>query len=262
MRKKEDYMEVDLAKLMRALWRKAWAIILAAVIFGSAAFAYTRYLVTPLYKARTLMYVNNSSISVGSTKVNISQGDLTAAQSLVDTYIIILKTRTTLNEVIEQSGVPYTCNQLENMISASSVNSTEIFYIEVTSPDPKEAELLANTIGQVLPDKISSVVDGSSVRIVDYAVEPAHQASPSLTKNVTLGVLLGVILACGVIVIMQLRDDLIHDSDYLLQTYDIPVLAVIPELMASGKDRSGYYGSNPHKGQYLKANEQGGDKRG
>lgn len=262
MRKKEDYMEVDLAKLMRALWRKAWAIILAAVIFGSAAFSYTRYLVTPLYKARTLMYVNNSSISVGSTKVNISQGDLTAAQSLVDTYIIILKTRTTLNEVIEQSGVPYTCNQLENMISASSVNSTEIFYIEVTSPDPKEAELLANTIGQVLPDKISSVVDGSSVRIVDYAVEPAHQASPSLTKNVTLGVLLGVILACGVIVIMQLRDDLIHDSDYLLQTYDIPVLAVIPELMASGKDRSGYYGSNPHKGQYLKANEQGGDKRG
>ncbi len=262
MKKNEDYMEVDLAKLMRALWRKAWAIILAAVIFGSAAFAYTQYLVTPLYKARTLLYVNNSSISVGSTKVSISQGDLTAAQSLVDTYIIILKTRTTLNEVIEQSGVGYSCEQLETMISASPVNSTEIFRVEVTSPDPKEAELLANTIGQVLPGKIASVVEGSSVRIVDYAVEPAHQASPSLAKNVTLGALVGVLLACGIIIVAQLRDDLIHDSDYLLQNYDIPVLAVIPDLMSTTKDRSGYYGAGQHKGQYLKASEQGGNKRG
>ena len=240
MGKKEEYVEIDLLQLFKALWHRAWAILLAMLIFSGAAFAYTEFLVTPLYKARTLMYVNNNAISVGSTKLSISQGDLTAAQSLVDTYTVILKSRTTLEDVIERSGVHYSYEQLSGMISAASVNSTEIFYIEVTSPFPKEAELIANTISQVLPEKIASIVDGSSVRIVDYAVEPAHQASPSLTKNVALGAILGMVLACGVIVIMELTDSQIHDSDYLLQTYDIPVLAVIPEL-ASTNNKHGYY---------------------
>lgn len=50
-----------------------------------------------------MMYVNNSSISVGSTQVNLS--DLTAAQSLVETYMVILKTRGTLEEVIKEAPV-------------------------------------------------------------------------------------------------------------------------------------------------------------
>ena len=36
----DDEMEIDLLKLARALWRRAWAIMLAAVIFGGAALTY------------------------------------------------------------------------------------------------------------------------------------------------------------------------------------------------------------------------------
>src|SRR5699024_8716966 len=100
---------------------------------------------TPLYEAEALMYVNSNEISVGSTKLSISAAELSAAQSLVETYIVILNTRTTLNDVVEQTGVSYTYEQLRKMISAESVNGTEVFSITVTSPDPKEAELLANT---------------------------------------------------------------------------------------------------------------------
>lgn len=245
MNKNDEYMEIDLVRMFGALCRRAWVIILVVVLFGTATFGYTKLTVTPLYKARTLLYVNNS-VSLGDAKVSISQGDLSVAKSLVDTYIVILNSRTTLDEVIEQSGVGYSYEQMTHMISCAAVNETEIFYVEVTSPDPKEAELIANTIGQVLPGRIASVVEGSSVRIVDYAVEPTHPASPNLTKNVMMGILLGMLLACGVIVILELRDDKIHNSDYLIQNYDIPVLAVIPELTANRQNHGGYQ-SSPNK---------------
>ena len=128
------------------------------------------------------------------------------------------------------------------MISAESVNSTEVFSIEVTSPDPQEAELLANTIARVLPEKIASIVEGSSARIVDYAVVPAKKDSPSLAKYTAIGALLGFVLACGIIVVRELMDEQIHDSDYLIQTYDIPVLAVIPDLLST-KNSNDYYQS-------------------
>lgn len=226
-------LEIDLLRMAQALWKKAVGIVIAGVLAAVVALGYTAFFVTPLYKAEALMYVNSNNISVGSTKVSISQAELSAAQTLVDTYIVILNTRATLSEVIAQTKVNYSYEQLKKMISAQSVNSTEVFSITVTSPDPKEAEVLANAIAQILPQKIASIVEGSSARIVDYAVEPTEKASPSLRGNALLGFVLGVILACGVVIIREMLDDVIHDSDYLIQTYDIPVLAVIPDLLSS-----------------------------
>ena len=128
------------------------------------------------------------------------------------------------------------------MISAASVNGTEVFSIRVISTNPKEAELLANTIARILPEKIASIVEGSSARIVDYAVEPAKKDSPSLSKNTLIGAVLGFALVCGVVVVLELLDEQIHDSDYLTATYGIPVLAVIPDLLST-KSKNDYYQS-------------------
>lgn len=238
----QDY-EIDLLDLAKAMWSHIVAIVLAAVVCAGLALGYTKLLITPTYKANALLYVNSSDISVAGSKLSISASDLTAAKSLVDTYIVILNTRTTLNDVIEQSGVSYSYDQLKKMISASSVNSTEIFSVEVTSTSPQEAELLANTIARVLPEKIASVVDGSSVRIVDTAVVPSKKAAPSTGKNTMLGFLLGAVLACGAVVVLYLMDDKIHSADYLLSSYDLPLLAVIPDLSQDDDDGYYYYGS-------------------
>jgi len=234
--------EIDLRELFGALLRRWWAIVLAILIVGAAAFGYTFFLVDPLYKASTLLYVNNSDISVGSTSFSISNADLTAAQKLVDTYVVILKSRTALNEVIEEADLPYTYEQLRGMISASAVNSTEVFQIEVTSKSPSEAEKIANTIADILPDKIADIVAGSDVRIVDYAVVPAHRSSPSYTRNTAIGALLGGLLSAVIVILAYLFDENIHTEDYLTQTYpDIPLLSVIPDMTVT-KQRSGYYG--------------------
>lgn len=247
MNNNEEELDIDLLKLLGALWRKAWAIILATAIFGGIALGYTSFFVTPLYKSEVLMYVNSSNISLGGAKVSITQGELNAAQSLIKTYIVILNTRTTLNEVIAQSNVNYSYEQLKKMISAQSVNSTEVFSVEVTSPNPSEAERVANTIGLVLPEKIASIIEGSSVRIVDYAVVPSHRSSPSLTRNTLVGAILGFILSCAVIVIQELMDEQIHSSDYLIQTYNIPVLAVIPDLAATNTGNAYYQSPEQRK---------------
>lgn len=243
-RNQNDEMEIDLLKLAKGLWRRAWLIALVTLVFAVGSLGFTALFVTPLYKAEALMYVNSSDISVGGTKVSISQGELTAAQSLIKTYAVILGTRTTLNEVIQQAQVDLTYEELKEMVVAESVNNTEVFSITVTSPSPSQAELLANTIAQILPEKISSIVEGTSARIVDYAVVPAKKDSPSLTKNTLVGGLVGFLLICGVIVAAELMDDKIHDSDYLTQTYGIPVLAVIPDLL-SDKISNDYYRAEP-----------------
>lgn len=95
------------------------------------------------------------------------------------------------------------------MITASAVNGTEIFEIVVTNPDNQKAELIANTIADVLPKKIANIVEGSSVRIVDYAIVPAYPVSPSVTKYTAIGLLFGGMLSVGIIVLMELMNEYI-----------------------------------------------------
>lgn len=226
-----EFYELDLLQLLQALWSRAWAIVLAAVICAGAAFSYALFIVTPLYEAEAMMYVNNSSFSVGNTSFSISNSELSAAQSLVDTYIVILRTRTTLNQVIKEAGLDYSYSELKDMLSAEPVNSTEVFSVKVTSPDPVEAERIANTITRVLPQRIADVVDGSDVRIVDHAVVPSSKVSPNITLYTAIGLWIGILLMCLVITIQEMTDTLIHSEDYLLETYELPVLAVIPDLL-------------------------------
>lgn len=242
MSDKKEEMEVDLLELLRVLLRRWWAIVLAVLLAGALTFGYTLFMVDPLYQARTLLYVNNSDISVGSTSFSISNADLTAAQQLVDTYVVILKSRTALNEVIEKADLDYTYEELAEMISASAVNSTEVFEIVVTSKSPTEAERIANTIADILPDKIADIVEGSDVRIVDYAVVPSHRYSPSYTRNTAIGALIGAVICAGILILVYLFDENIRSEDYLTQTYpDIPLLTVIPD-MTGAKRSGGYYG--------------------
>lgn len=246
MENQKDEIEIDLLKLVKALWHRAWAIALAAVICASAAFSYAAFHITPMYQASALMYVNNSTVSLGSS-FSISPGELAAAQSLVETYVVILKSRNTLNEVIERANLPYTYEQLNSMVSASAVNETEIFRVSVTNPDPRAAELIANTVADVLPEKIADIVDGSSVRVVDYAVVPRMSVSPNVTKYTAMGMLLGIFASCGIIVVLALMDTTISSEEYLLQNFDLPVLAVIPELTTSKGSKYGYYQKRPYR---------------
>ena len=220
--------------------------MLVTLITAAMAFAGTKLFITPLYTANAMMYVNNSSISVGSTQVNLS--DLTAAQSLVETYMVILKTRGTLEEVIKEANLPYDYEQLSGMIEAGAVNSTEVFSISVTSASPEEAEKIANTIAELLPNRIADIVEGSSVRIVDYAVVPSKKTSPSLSKNTMLGAMLGFVLSCGVFTVLYLLDDVVHNEDYVRVTFDLPLLAVVPDLTEKNSKSNYYYYRDDSKG--------------
>ena len=248
MNNENDVVEIDLMHILEVLLSRVWTIIIAGAVGAALLFVVSAFMITPKYQSSAMFYVNNNNLNIGSASFSISSSDISASQSLVDTYIVILKTRNTLETVIEKSELDYSYEQLSSMISASAVNSTEVFKVTVTSTDPIEACHIANGIATVLPDKISEIVTGSGAKVVDYAVVNPVKVSPSITKYTAIGLLIGVVLACVAIILEDIFDDTIRDDTYLLNTYeDIPTLAVIPNLL---NDTTGSYYYNNYAYQY------------
>lgn len=244
---KKEYYSIDLTHVFSVLWKKIWIVAIFGLIGAIIGFSYSSFAIKPTYSSEIMLYVNNSSISVGSASFSISSSEISAAQSLVKTYTHILKNRTTLESVIEKSGVNYSWKQLDYMIHADSVDDTEILRVTVTSEDPYDAAKIANCIAQVLPVRIAEIIKGSSMEVVDSAVVNLNKVAPSITNHTVIAAIIGVLIALIIIVVIAISDDTIHDEEYILNKYDYPILAKIPDLYSSGSKGYTYYKRSENK---------------
>ena len=245
---KNEEIEINLGRVFSAVMKRAWLVILISVLCAILTFAGTFFLITPQYESSAMFYVNNNSLSVGDASFSISSGDLSTSRNLVESYIVILNTRESLNEVIDYAEVNRSYSEIKKMISASSVNETEIFEVVVTSTDPNEAERIANAIAYILPKRIGTIIEGTSAKIVDSAVVPSKPSSPSYPKNTVVGFLLGFVLTVAVIALREIFDISIRTEEDVAQVCKYPILAAVPNMLSQGKGGSYYgYGSSKKK---------------
>ena len=239
--KKQEMNSIDLLQVAKFLWRYAWVIAIGGLIAAVIGFSIAAFAIDPTYSSYVKLYVNNSSISVGNASFSISSSQLSAAQSLLKTYGDILVSRSTLERIIDEADVDYTWKQLSEMITYASSNNTEIMRVTVTCKDPYEASKIANTIADVLPDRISEIIDGASMEIVDSAIPDLEKIAPSVTGYTARGLIIGVFLSAAVLCCISIMDDTIHDEEYVLRTYDYPILGKVPDLLNAGNKSYGYY---------------------
>ena len=246
MREDKEFIEIDIKRIATSIMQRIWIVVLVGVICAAMLLGYACFFVPPQYAASIKVYVNNT---YGSNTPGFSSSQISAAQSLARTYMVILKSRTVMNEVAKITGLPYTYEQLVGMTLSSTVSETEVFETKVTCSNYKHATQIANAIAQVLPEKIAAVVEGSSVRVVDYAVENSKRVGPSYRNYVLVGMAIGVLLSATIIVILDLLDNSIQSEEYLEEAYEeIPLLAVIPD--AADHRAYGYY-KGYYRGYYV-----------
>lgn len=253
MTAENEEKSIDFHRLMGVLLNKSWLIVLIAILCVVLVLLGTYFLVAPKYEAAALFYVNNNSLAVGDASFSISSGDLTTSRSLVESYIVILHSRETLVDVIDCAGVDRTYMQVREMLYAEAVNNTEVFQVVVTSEDPNEAEQIANAIAEILPKRISSIIEGTSAKVVDSAIVPTKPSAPNYTINAIISFLLGLVLSIGVIVLREIFDITIRSEEDVTQCCKHPILAEVPDMLATpkgGNYYSGRYGRNKY-GAYV-----------
>jgi capsular polysaccharide biosynthesis protein len=221
-------MELDLKKLIEILLRRWWMILSALVLGAFSAYLFTSLFVDPVYSARATLYVYNSENR--QTSSTITSSDISVSKTLVDTYIVILKSDAVLKDVAKQTGLSYTAGDIREMISASSVNNTEVFQITVENTNPSHAQIIANTLVKVAPQQIIRVVHGGSVEVIDSATLPAAPSSPNIPLNTAVGGLLGLIISVFGSLLYEMLDTRIKTESDLTEIFSIPVIGVIPSI--------------------------------
>lgn len=252
-RNDNEEMEIDLLELLMVMKKHLSAILLAGIVGLVIMFAYTSFLVTPLYSASSMMYVMpDNSNSMNSSTLS----DMQVGQQLTSDYSSMIKSRSFMEDVIKKLNLTIDYQQLLGKVEVTNPTSSRILQVTVNDPNPQTAADIANEVASVAESKLKEITGMQAIKIYEEAAVPEKPSSPSLKKNCALGLLAGIVLAMAVITVLYLMDDTIKTEDDIEKYLGMTTLAVLPY---NGKKQQRQ--AKKHKKQRAKQERQTSRKR-
>lgn len=234
--------EIDVLQMLKAVWKRLWVVFLAAIVLGGLTFAGSKLFIKPSYSSSFTAYVNNyGSQKTGKNSSSVTNTDLIASQMLVKTYAQIITSRNVLCTAAESLNMKYSYGQLKNMVKTTISNETEIISVNVVTGNPYNSFRLAEAVEKYSLEYTAKIVEGSSMKVIDSPVFSKSIYAPDYFKLTLIGALAGAIISIIIICIRTFFNDTIGDDAEFAEHYSIPIVGVIPDMMAEGKSKGGYY---------------------
>jgi capsular polysaccharide biosynthesis protein len=230
--------ELSILDIVKLVLRKIWFVVGVTVICALAALIISN-MITPKYRATASMYVRNA---VNVTENNATAADITAAEKLVESYIVVLQSDKVMNQILDATKLNYNISQLKSMIRMSSINGTQVLQVQVTSTSKQNAVTIANALVNAAPEILTQVAKVGSVEALDLGtIEQASKVSPNVTRNTVIGFLLGFVLAVLIVLMRAMLDRTIKGEEDVSEYYDVAVLGCVPDFNSMEKGGYVYY---------------------
>ena len=230
-------------KFCLAILKRAWIVMLAAVIIASAlAGVITEYVMEKKYSSSVTFYVINRSAKEDYTSSSV----VAALDALAENYMELLKTDKVVEPIAKQLeeayGIKYSVDQLKKMLSTKALEETALIELKVTHTDPEVAYKIATLFSESAPalvtdiEKIELITNSGSTTTVTECIKTVNLPrlnnspdSPSMVKNLILAVLLSAVAVYSVYFVFALIDNTVKTEEDVKALFaEYPLMAVIP----------------------------------
>jgi len=212
---------MTLQKLIHALWRRKWVILLTTVITTLVVFLGTRFY--------SFTYEASTTLRVATTRTGqASYEDLLYADRLLKTFAEIANTPSVKEELLAAYEL-----EEEPTITVQVLPNTELIRISIAHPDPITARDLANTLAAIVIRR-SQEIDNrlNAITIVDPAVTP-RETTVSRMIVLAAGVLVGLVGGLGLAIVFEYLDERMFNSLSIEEVSELPLLGRIPSVKES-----------------------------
>lgn len=217
--------EINIRDFLNYLKKYVLVIAAVALVLIIGVFIYDKSIKKPLYTTYTTIILTKSNET--QTGTTITQNDILLNQKLVETYSKIIKSKLVLEQVISETGVTYTAEELSENVSVEAYENTEMLKISVTDQDPELAASIANSIAQVFSGEIAKIYQINNISVVDVAVTPEEVSNNTLKRDLLIALFISMFGTIGVVFVVYYFDDTVKLTDNLEEEIGMPVVAKV-----------------------------------
>ncbi|MCX6469609.1 MAG: polysaccharide biosynthesis tyrosine autokinase [Corynebacteriales bacterium] len=211
--------------------RRGWlAVVALAVVVGAIALGYS-VLQTPEYQATATLYVTSGTEDTSSSAY---QGSL-ASQQRVASYTKLVTSEAVVRQALESANLRISSDEAKADLSAAATAETVLLTISATNSNKAVAENLANAVATAMTSYVSRLETPSGggqplakLTLVSPASAGDNPVTPKTTRNVALGVVVGLLLGVLGVLIRARYSNKVREEADIARISESPVVGSIP----------------------------------
>ncbi|GAF21557.1 MULTISPECIES: YveK family protein [Shouchella] len=216
----------EIFQTLKQRWKLLVAIPLLAMLAGTLV---SVFVLTPKYERSAELLIYQAG-----TEEGVTQNDVRTSLELVGTYTQIIKSPRILNDVIENGNLDYSLSTLQNMVSVTNQNNSQVLLVTVEADKPEEATAIVNEISTVFEAQIPDILSTDNVTILSEAVvgENPSPSSPNTILNMAIAFVVGLMGAVGLAFLLEYLDTTVKSEKDIEKILNLPVLGVVSTMDA------------------------------
>ncbi|MFT4414722.1 YveK family protein [Fredinandcohnia humi] len=219
---------ISLKELFQTIRKRLSLIILITVIAIATSGVISYFFLTPIYQSSTQILVNQAKSEDQMFNYNEVQTNL----QLINTYNVIIKSPAILELVKAELELESTIKELNEKITVSNEQNSQVVNITVEDEEPEDAAEIANTIASVFKEEIVKIMSIDNVNILSPAVVLENQApvKPQPVLNMAIAMVVGLMAGVGLAFLLEYLDNTIKTEQDIERLLELPVLGTIAQI--------------------------------
>lgn len=200
-----------------------WRILFWSTLVGMLAMLYAILFMPAQYASQASIYVSDAA----AAETIMPAGSVELSENYAQSYLAVIESEKTYKKVKEELSSGMTTDMLRGMISVEQVDSTAVFAISVNYKEANSAQMMADAMATSAIKTLESV--GVTAYQLDEASTPTIPTAPNLLCITLIGMVLAAILRLLIMLIAAGSNRALRGREDWEATFEIPVLAEIPE---------------------------------
>jgi len=247
----EDGYGLSLADVVRIIRERVVLILLVALLLTGCVVGFSL--------AQTSMYEASTTILIGQEEGKNAgdpnlQSKVEGLQALAPVMTEAIDSRRVAEATIRRLNLRVTPANFVKNLSAEQVSDTPFIKVKYKSPSPGEAQNVANTVAEVLPDQIANMDVSAgpiTATVWERAVVPSDPVSPSPLRNGFVALVLGLVFGVGLALLLEYLDESWRSPQEVEQVAGVPTYALIPHYELRSGDSFRRRGRALRRERYL-----------
>ena len=140
-----------------------------------------------------------------------------------------------IERIKEEEDKTFSRKEILDVLTVVNKSDTRILEVKAIDENPADACIIANAVAEETADRMASIMKSDPPTTVESAEVSEKPVSPSLLKNTAIGILLGILLVCGVLTVRFIINDNIKTEEDVEKYLGLSTLAIVPYV--KGKDK-------------------------
>ena len=216
---------MSIKQLFSVLRKRVWLILSITIISIAASAVLSFYILIPIYQTSTQLLVNQARTQ--ENQYNYS--DIQTNLQLISTYSVIIKSSVILDLVREDLELKITTNELNEKISVTSEQGSQVVNIIVEDQDSNLAAAIANKTAEIFQKEIINIMSMSvnNVTVLTTADTTPNQVKPQPILNMAISLVAGLMIGVGLAFLREYLDNTIKSEQDIEKQLNLPVIGVI-----------------------------------